>query len=125
MILVVDDSPLCRNRWRDVLEEHDFDVRTEGDGLGAYLYWRDGEESVDCLITDLNMPEMDGFELIRQIRNKPSGTKLPIVVTTVRKRKKDVKRAIDYGADDYIVKDPVNEDRLVRKVRDQLGERAQ
>lgn len=125
LVLVADDSPLCRNRWQDALEERDFAVRTDENGLDAYLRWRDGQNAYDCLITDLNMPEMDGFELIRQIRNKPGGTKLPIIVTTVRKRKSDVKKAIEYGADDYIVKDPVNEERLVKKVRNQLSEYAE
>ena len=120
-ILLVDDSPLYREMSSNSLQDEGYSVLTAENGFEAYEKWQN--ESVDGIVTDLNMPELNGFELIRQIRNKPGGSRIPILVATVRKQKSDVKRAIEYGADNYVIKDQNEMDELIRKVNSLLDER--
>jgi len=117
-ILLAEDSPMFRKMCTRTLEDEGFEVRARSDGLKAYKSWRD--DPSDVLITDLNMPELSGFELIRQIRNKPGGSRIPIIVATVRKQREDVKKAIELGADDYVIKDQSNFENILEKVKNQL-----
>lgn len=110
----MDDSPLYRELSSNSLQDEGYSVLTAENGLEAYEKWQN--QSVDALVTDLNMPELDGFELIRQVRNKPGGSRIPILVATVRKQKSDVKRAIEYGADNYVIKDQNEMDELIQKL---------
>ncbi len=116
-ILLAEDSPLYRKKCRQRLQDAGFEVVACRDGLEAYKTWSDS--SVDFIITDLNMPELSGFELIRQIRHKPGGSRIPIIVATVRKQKSDVKKAVELGADDYLIKNQTNFGGVLQKVKNQ------
>lgn len=111
--LMVDDSFTMRNMVSIALKESDFDVLTAEDGVDA-LKVSEGKE-FDVIITDINMPNMDGIELIRQLRTRPAYKFTPILVLTTEggdDKKKEGKAA---GATGWIVK-PFNPDTLMNAI---------
>ncbi|QYO67044.1 response regulator transcription factor [Leptolyngbya sp. 7M] len=110
-ILVVDDEPQITRVLRHSLVAHRFDIRTSADGISALDTFHDWHP--DLIITDLQMPEMDGIELCRQIR-KISRT--PIIILSVKGEERTKVEALDAGADDYVTK-PFGIDELLARVR--------
>ena len=110
-VLVVDDEPQITRVLRHSLSAHRYDVRTAADGLSALDTFRDWHP--DLIITDLQMPEMDGIELCREIRKTST---LPIIVLSVKGEERTKVAALDAGADDYVLK-PFGIDELLARVR--------
>lgn len=110
-ILVVDDEPQITRVLRHSLLANRYDVRTAADGISALDTFRDWHP--DLVITDLQMPEMDGIEFCREVRKLSS---LPIIVLSVRGEEKTKVKALDAGADDYVTK-PFGIDELLARVR--------
>ena len=100
-ILFVDDSSIMRLYARmSTRSIHGISLTEAQDGLEAVE--KIGNETFDLIITDINMPRMDGLQLIRHIRM--IGHKFPIIILTTCGDEKDVKRGIELGADDYMTK---------------------
>ena len=114
-ILVVDDDPIQRLLVRTTLERSGYRVSEATDGALALARLVGGEEC-SLLLTDLNMTEMDGDALIRQLRLNPRTAALPIVVLTGSAQDDRESELIEIGADDYIKK-PVDPPRLLARVR--------
>ena len=110
-VLVVDDEPQITRVLRHSLAAHHYDVRTAADGLSALDTFRDWHP--DLIITDLQMPEMDGIEFCRAVRKLST---LPIIVLSVRGEEGIKVQALDAGADDYVTK-PFGIDELLARVR--------
>src|SRR6478735_4682783 len=110
-ILIVDDEPQITRVLRHSLTAHHYDVRTAADGLSALETARDWNP--DLIITDLQMPEMDGIEFCNEIRKVSS---VPIIVLSVRGDERTKVDALDAGADDYVTK-PFGIDELLARVR--------
>jgi two-component system KDP operon response regulator KdpE len=110
-ILIVDDEPQITRVLRHSLTAHHYDVRTAADGLSALETARDW--SPDLVITDLQMPEMDGIEFCNEIRKVSA---VPIIVLSVRGDERTKVDALDAGADDYVTK-PFGIDELLARVR--------
>ncbi len=113
-ILLVDDSVSVRKVVGRMLESAGFEVVTAVDGMEALERLRGGAFS--AVITDLEMPHLDGFELIRQLRDRDSWKELPILVLTTRVGERHVRVAQELGATGFLSK-PVVEERLVTIVR--------
>lgn len=113
-ILVVDDDAAIRSLLARQLVEQGYGVATANDGSeGAKAF---DHERPDLVLTDLAMPNADGFSLIRHVR---SGSDTPVVVLSVRGGDADKVRALDLGADDFVVK-PFSTPELLARVRAQL-----
>ena len=113
-ILTIDDSKTMRDMLMLTLAEAGFDVlqAVDGqDGLDVLV-----KEQVDVVITDINMPRMDGYEVIRQLRNNPSHKTTPILVLTTESEAEKKNLAREAGATGWMVK-PFDPDRLVATVR--------
>ncbi len=110
-ILVVDDEPQITRVLRHSLIAHQFDVRTAADGVSGLDTFHDWHP--DLIITDLQMPEMDGIEFCRELRKTSN---VPIIVLSVRGEEKTKVEALDAGADDYVTK-PFGIDELLARVR--------
>jgi two-component system, OmpR family, KDP operon response regulator KdpE len=110
-ILVVDDEPQITRVLRRSLAAHRYDVRTAADGESALDTF--GDFRPDLVITDLQMPEMDGLDLCRQIRKV---SQVPIIVLSVKGEERTKVAALDAGADDYVTK-PFGMDELLARVR--------
>ena len=113
-ILIVDDESQITRVLRTSFKAHRYDVRTAADGVSAMDTFHDWQP--DLVITDLQMPEMDGIELCRAIR-KISG--VPIIILSVRGEERTKVEALDAGADDYVTK-PFGMDELLARVRSAL-----
>lgn len=117
-ILVVDDDPIQRLLVTTVLENSGFRVTQAENGEAALIHLGSGEEC-HLLVTDLDMPVMDGDMLIRKLRADPRTVALPIIVVTGSEQGDRESQLIEIGADDYIRK-PVDPPRLVARVRGAL-----
>ncbi|MEP6947004.1 MAG: response regulator transcription factor [Acidobacteriota bacterium] len=110
-VLVVDDEAQITRVLRHSLAAHRYDVRTAADGISGLETFHDWQP--DLIITDLQMPEMDGIEFCREVRKHSN---LPIIVLSVRGEEKTKVAALDAGADDYVTK-PFGIDELLARVR--------
>lgn len=110
-VLVIDDEPQITRVLRHSLSAHRYDVRTAADGVSGLETFRDWHP--DLIITDLQMPEMDGIAFCREIRKASA---LPIIVLSVRGDERTKVEALDAGADDYVTK-PFGIDELLARVR--------
>jgi chemotaxis protein histidine kinase CheA/CheY-like chemotaxis protein len=114
-VLLVDDSLVTREMERRLLEDAGFQVAAAGDADEALSLL--GEQAFDCLVTDIEMPGMDGFELTAQLRSQESLTHLPIIVVSTRDRPEDRLRGLKAGADAYLTKQSLDAGELVNLVR--------
>ncbi|MEL6768905.1 MAG: response regulator [Pseudomonadota bacterium] len=105
-ILTVDDSRSIRAALRETLEELGFEVLEAEDGVDGYETLTANE--VDLVITDLNMPRMNGIELIRKVRADGRYAGLPLVMLTTENQPDKMKEGREAGASGWIVK-PFNE----------------
>ena len=111
-ILVVDDEPPIRRFLRTSLTSQGYDVLEAEDGATALGMLR--RNAVDVLVLDLGLPGMDGFEVIKDMRE--GGSSLPIIVLSSRSDETGKVRALDMGADDYVTK-PFGMDELLARIR--------
>ncbi len=117
-ILLVEDSPTIRNLLRLMLKQHGFTVSTAGDGLeGLEVLSR---TQVDLVITDVNMPRMDGFTFITRIRAQAAHANLPIIVLSTESTSRNRQEGINLGANLYLTK-PVPPQVLVEEVEKLLA----
>ena len=113
-ILVVDDSSTMRRILRSTLNRLGYMEITEA-GNGVEALAKACEQKFDCVLTDWNMPEMDGLELTVKLREKPEYKDVPIVMVTTEGGKADVLEALTKGTTSYIVK-PFTPDVLKQKM---------
>jgi len=112
-ILIVDDTASMREILRLMLTEAGYDVLMAVDGTEA-LTRLDGR-TIDLIITDLNMPNMDGFELIRRIRASSDYNFAPILLFSTESAESK-RKALEYGATGMIEK-PVAKDQMIKSVK--------
>lgn len=117
-ILLVDDDAMLRLLATSILESGGYRVRSVGNGNEA-LAFLDGGADVDLVLTDLHMPEMNGHELVRQLRNGLNTSLLPVIVLTGSDERDTEVELMDAGADDYIRK-PIDPPRLLARVKASL-----
>ncbi|HWP26605.1 MAG TPA: response regulator [Xanthobacteraceae bacterium] len=113
-ILTIDDSKTMRDMLMLTLVDAGFDVVQAVDGQDGLDVL--GKEKVDVIITDINMPRMDGYEVIRRLRGNPDFKKTPILVLTTENELAKKNLAREVGATGWMVK-PFDPDRLVATVR--------
>ena len=118
-ILVVDDALTVRELQRSILQRAGFDVRVAIDGLQALSKLAD--EPVDLVLTDIEMPNMDGFALTTAIRAHSTLSNIPVLILSSRSSEADRQRGLDVGADGYIIKSGFDESDLLAAVNRLLG----
>jgi two-component system chemotaxis sensor kinase CheA len=111
-VMVVDDQFTVRELQRSILEAAGYEVRTARDGREALA----GMDGVGLVVTDVRMPEMDGIELVRAIRDDRERASLPVVMVTSQGDEEDRQRGLEAGADAYIVKDQFDQRALIETV---------
>jgi two-component system chemotaxis sensor kinase CheA len=118
-ILVVDDALTIRELQRSILERAGFDVQVAVDGKHALSAL--AEAPVDLVLTDIEMPNMDGFALTEAIRAHPTLANIPVLILSSRSSADDRQRGLDAGADGYIQKSGFDEASLLAAVNRLLG----
>jgi two-component system chemotaxis sensor kinase CheA len=118
-ILVVDDSLNTREIEKDVLEAHGYQVTLAEDGRDGLFKARNGE--FDAILTDVEMPNMDGFSLTIALRQEERYRAVPIIIITSRQKEEDRRRGIEVGADAYIVKGDFDQSSLIDTLKSIIG----
>jgi two-component system chemotaxis sensor kinase CheA len=118
-ILVVDDAVTVRELQRSILERAGYHVSVASDGVQALARLSSGD--VDLVLTDVQMPNMDGFALTRAIRGNPTLANLPVVILSSLSSEHDRREGLDAGADAYVVKSSFDEAALLDVVARSLG----
>lgn len=119
-VLVVDDSLTVRELERKLLSNRGYDVTVAVDGMDAWNVLR--AESFDLVITDIDMPRMDGIELVSRIKRKARLMHLPVMVVSYKDREQDRQRGLQAGADYYLAKGSFQDAALLDAVQDLIGE---
>ena len=113
-VMVVEDDRVIVALLRHILERRGYEVWAAADGREATDRLRG--EPPGLVLLDVVLPYLDGFELIGQIRATPAWARVPIIMLTVKAQERNVVRALDAGADDYMVK-PFKPEELAARVR--------
>jgi two-component system, chemotaxis family, chemotaxis protein CheY len=118
-ILIVDDSPTMRRIIKNTLERLGHRESVEaGNGKEALQQLR--EHPINFIITDWNMPEMNGLEFVTELRITPEFEKIPVLMITTRGMKDDVLQAVQAGVNNYVVK-PFTPETLEQKMNKLLS----
>ena len=113
-ILVVEDSITARMLLKNILESAGYDVQTAIDGVDAITALRSRE--FDIVVSDVEMPRMNGFDLTAKIRADKKLSELPVVLVTALESREDRERGIDVGANAYIVKSSFDQSNLLEVI---------
>ena len=119
-VLVVDDSITVRELERQMLEARGYTVDVAVDGLDGWNAVRGGDYQL--VISDVDMPRMDGIQLIRSIKADARLKAIPVVVVSYKEREEDRLRGLDAGADAYLTKSSFHDQTLIDTVVDLIGE---
>lgn len=116
-ILIVDDCQTTRKLLSLYLKSAGFEVVTAENGIDALE--KIGRDNINLVLSDLNMPFMDGIELVKNIRTMPELRDLPVIMVTTEADEKEKKAAYEAGATGYMVK-PVTADAISKSIKDIL-----
>jgi two-component system sensor histidine kinase/response regulator len=121
-ILIIEDSPTQAAQLQHILERHGFTVSAAANGREALNKMADKKPAL--VISDVIMPEMDGYELCRRIKSDGRYRDIPVILLTSLAESLDVIRGLECGADNFITK-PYNEEYLLSRINNMLMERRQ
>ena len=119
-VLVIDDSLTVRELERKLLDQHGYEVEAAVDGMDGWNAARTGH--FDLIITDIDMPRMDGIELVTLLKKDANLKSLPVMVVSYKDREEDRLRGLAAGADYYLTKSSFQDETLVQAVLDLIGE---
>ena len=114
-LLVVEDSITSRMLLKGILESAGYRVKTAVDGMEAFAMLR--SEPFDLVVSDVEMPRMNGFDLVSRIRADRALADLPVILVTALESREDRERGIDAGASAYLVKGSLDQSNLLEAVR--------
>ena len=117
-ILVVEDSITSRALLKNILESAGYTVTTAVDGIDAYTALKTAP--FDLLVSDVEMPRMDGFDLTARVRADKQLAELPVVLVTALEKREHRERGIDVGANAYIVKSSFDQSNLLEIIRQMI-----
>jgi DNA-binding response OmpR family regulator len=114
LIVLADDSPMIHRHTVPILEDDGYEVKSAYDGLEALVLVR--AHQPDLVITDVEMPKLDGYGVCKELKSDPATAHLPVLICSSLGEATDLERGFDAGADDYLVK-PVIPEELSTRVR--------
>lgn len=115
-VLIVDDSEMIRNFHTYILKSIGLEVITAVDGADALEKIYSSNDPLVMAITDINMPNMDGYTLVERLRDDPQFEDIPIIIISTEDELKDKEKGYEAGANFYIVK-PTDPDVLVENIK--------
>jgi len=114
-VIVVEDSITSRTLLKNVLENNGYKVKTSVDGIEGWNAIK--SEKFDLIISDIEMPRMDGFELTSKVRSDEETAEIPVILVTSLDSKEDTERGIEVGASAYIVKSNFQQNNLIEVIK--------
>ncbi len=118
-VLVVDDSITIREVERNMLQTRGYDVDVAVDGMDGWNAVRTGR--YDLVISDIDMPRMNGIEFVSHIKQDPRLKNIPVMIVSYKDREEDRNRGLEAGADYYITKGSFHDETLLDAVADLIG----
>jgi two-component system sensor histidine kinase and response regulator WspE len=118
-VLVVDDSITVREVQRQLLSNSGYEVEVAVDGLDGLEAVRKGE--YDLVISDIDMPRMNGLDLVRSLKADPRLRAVPVIIVSYKDREEDRLRGLEVGANYYLTKSSFHDDRLLHAVEELIG----
>ncbi len=119
-VLVVDDSFTVREMERKLLESRGYQVETAVDGVDGWNAVR--SSSYDMVVSDVDMPRMNGIELVANIKRHPALKSLPVIIVSYKDKEEDRLRGLEAGANYYLTKGSFQDDSLINAAEDLIGE---
>ena len=119
-ILFADDSPVIKKILKRAIEPLGFDLLEASDGKEALDVLAKEHENIVLIISDWNMPVMNGFDLLKSVKADSTFKSIPVIMLTTEGEKSNINKAIQAGAANYMLK-PFNNADLVKKVLQCLG----
>ncbi|WP_256199954.1 response regulator [Verrucomicrobium spinosum] len=119
-VLVVDDSLTVRELVRKLISSKGYVVEVAVDGMDGWNAVRTG--NYDLVVTDVDMPRMDGIELVNLIKKDTRLHSLPVMIVSYKDREEDRQRGLEAGADYYLTKGSFHDETLLRALQDLIGE---
>jgi two-component system sensor histidine kinase and response regulator WspE len=119
-VLVVDDSLTVREVERKLLETQGYEVVLAVDGMDGWNSLQQGR--FDLVVSDIDMPRMNGIELVRKIKADESLKVLPVMIVSYKDREEDRIRGLEAGADFYLTKSSFHDETLLDAVRELIGD---
>ena len=118
-ILVVDDTKMYQTIYKTKLMSEGFEVKVAGNGAEAIKILL--EEAFDLVLLDLTMPLMDGFKVLQAIKENPKLSSIIVIVFSSRGQPQEIEKAVNLGANGYLVKSTTPPNEVVKKVKELLG----
>ena len=115
-VLLVEDQEGFRRIYQDVMNAEGYFVITAVDGEAGWEMAK--EKKPDLVLLDLVLPKIDGFEVLRRIREDPETNKIPVIVFSAMGEQKDIQKAMEMGANDYTVKGFYTPRQILGKIKD-------
>ena len=112
-ILVVEDSEVIRDEVADILRMEDFEVAMASNGYEGLVQTKN--EKPDLIISDIMMPEMDGYQFVTELKKNPETENIPIIFLSAKSQNEDIRKGMNLGVDDYITK-PIHPNDLIAAV---------
>ena len=118
-ILIIEDERLLLDMYESYFEKAGYEVFTAKNGrLGVEIA---KTEKPDLIVTDIVMPDMDGYDVIQKIRGDITTKKIPILVFSNLGQKEEIKKGIELGADDYVIKTDLTPAELLAKIEEMFS----
>lgn len=119
-ILLIEDDEILSKVLTEELKDSDFEVYQAFDGEEGLKLTE--TKKPDLILLDLLMPKMHGFDVLRELKKSPETSTIPVIIITMLGRGEDVKKGLDLGADDYIVKSQHAVAEIIEKIKSFLAE---
>jgi DNA-binding response OmpR family regulator len=116
-ILIIDDDRIIRMILQSTLSAKGFDVHIAEDGASGLKIAQ--EEDIDVILLDWMMPEIDGMQVLRKLKQNKKTEHIPVFMLTGKEDRRDIDRAVSSGIDDYIIK-PINTSQIHTMIRERL-----
>ena len=115
-IVAVDDSNIVLKMLKNVLDKEEYELHPFSTGVRALEYLVQKDKVPDLIILDIEMPEMNGYDVLERIKKMDHLENVPVIFLTANSEKKQVIKAVTGGVKDYVVK-PIDKDILTKKIR--------
>lgn len=123
-ILLGEDNVLIAQLYQTALTHNGFSVQMAFDGKEVMTYLNEHEQRPDLLLLDLLMPKLNGYDIIKQVKQDPTLKHIPIVVLTNLSDQRDAEHALELGASVYMVKSQYTPMEMVTKIKEVLADPA-
>ena len=119
IILFVEDNPAIQKTFGEILTQEGYQVISAADGeVGISLAKK---EKPDLILLDLILPKKDGFEVLKELKAEEQTKEIPVIVLSVLEGSEDIQKAIETGANSYLVKSDYTPEELIKKVKEVSG----